>query len=49
MKYIILIGLALIVLIEYACMVTSRRTDEQAEELYRRYKEWLGMKGADDE
>lgn len=40
MRYVILIALALIVLIEYACMVTSKKADEQAEELYRRWKEY---------
>jgi uncharacterized protein YxeA len=39
MKYIILIVLVLIVAIEYACLVASKKADEQAEELYRRYKE----------
>ena len=38
MKYIILIVLVLIVIIEYACMAVSEKADEQAEELYRRYK-----------
>ena len=49
LEYIIVICLGLIVAIEYACAVASKKADEQAEELYRRYKEWLGMKGADDE
>ena len=40
MRYVILIALALIVVAEYACMVASKRADEQAEELYRRWKEW---------
>ena len=40
MKYVILIGLAVIVAIEYACLVASKKADEQAEELWRRYKEW---------
>jgi hypothetical protein len=39
MKYVILIALVLIVIIEYACMVASKRADEQAEELWRKYKE----------
>lgn len=39
MKYVILIGLYIVVLIEYACMVASKRADEQAEELWKRYKE----------
>lgn len=40
MKYVILIGLGIIVAIEYACAVASKKADEQAEELWRRYKEW---------
>ena len=39
-EYIIVIGLGLIVAIEYACAVASKKADEQAEELYRRYKEY---------
>lgn len=39
LQYIIVICLGLIVVIEYACMVASKKADEQAEELYRRYKE----------
>ena len=40
MKYVILIVLVLIVVFEYACMVVSKKADEQAEELYRKYKEY---------
>ena len=36
---IILIGLLLITAIEYACLVTSKRADEQAERIHKRYKE----------
>lgn len=39
MKYVILIGLIAVVVIEYACMVAAHRADEQAEALYRRYME----------
>ena len=42
MKYVILIVLVLVVVFEYACMVASKRADEQAEELWRRYKESKG-------
>jgi hypothetical protein len=49
MKYVILIGLALIVLIEYACMVASKRADEQAEELLRRYRESKDGRGIHSE
>ena len=38
MKYVILIGLAVIVLIEYACMVVSKKADEEAEKMYQRRK-----------
>ena len=37
MKYVILIGLLLLVLLEYALMVAAHDADEQAE---RMYKEW---------
>ena len=49
MKYVILIVLTLIVLIEYACMVASKRADEQAEDLYRRYKESKDGRGIHSE
>ena len=39
MKYVILIGLIAVVVIEYACMTASKRADKQAEELIKRYRE----------
>ena len=39
MKYVILIGLVAIVLIEYAMSVAAKRRERQAEELYKRYTE----------
>jgi hypothetical protein len=40
MKYIILIVLGLIVAIEYAYTVERKKADKEAEELYKKYKEW---------
>ena len=37
MKYVILAGLLLLVLVEYALMVVAHEADEQAE---RMYEEW---------
>lgn len=37
MKYILIIGLALLVLLEYALMVIAHEADERAE---RMYEEW---------
>lgn len=37
MKWLILIGLLLLVLVEYALMVVASRADERAEEFW---KEW---------
>lgn len=42
----ILIGLLLLVLLEYALMVAAHDADERAERMYR---EWKEKKGADDE
>ena len=39
MKYVILIGLLLLVLLEYALMVVSHDADERAEEMYMRWKD----------
>lgn len=39
-EYIIVICLGLIVAIEYACTVASKKADEEAEELLKRYKEY---------
>ena len=49
MRYVILIALALIVLIEYSLMAVSKRADEQAEELWRRYKESKDGRGIHSE
>ena len=38
MKIVILIGLLLIVLLEYSLCVVSHDADERAEEMYRRWK-----------
>ena len=46
MKYVILVGLLLLVLVEYALMVVAHDADERAERMYRKWKE---RKGADDE
>ena len=46
MKYVILVGLLLLVLLEYALMVVAHDADERAE---RMYEEWKEIKGADDE
>lgn len=39
MKYILIIGLALLVLLEYALMVAAHDADERAERMYREWKE----------
>lgn len=39
MKYVILVGLLLLVLLEYALMVTAHDADERAERMYREWKE----------
>ena len=39
MKYVILVGLLLLVLLEYALMVVAHDADERAEEMYREWKE----------
>ena len=46
MKYILIIGLALLVLLEYALMVVAHDADERSE---RMYEEWKESKGADDD
>lgn len=45
LQYIIVICLGLIVVIEYACMVASKKADEEAKELYKRYKEYKDGRG----
>lgn len=39
MKYVILIALLIIVLLEYAMMVISHDADERAERMYKEWKE----------
>lgn len=39
MKIVILIGLLLLVLLEYALMVAAHDADERAERMYREWKE----------
>lgn len=39
MKYVILVALLLLVLLEYALMVVAHDADERAEEMYREWKE----------
>ena len=39
MKYVILVGLLLLVLLEYALCCVAHDADERAEEMYRRWKE----------
>lgn len=39
MKYVILVGLLLLVLLEYALMVVAHDADERAEKMYREWKE----------
>ena len=41
-KIVILIGLLLLVLLEYALMVVSHEADEQSERMYRRWKDERG-------
>lgn len=45
MKYVILVGLLLLVLVEYALMVVAHEADERAE---RMYKEWKEKKDGSD-
>ena len=39
MKYVILIALLLLVLLEYALMVVAHDADEKADRMYREWKE----------
>ena len=48
MKIVILIGLLLLVLLEYALMVVSHDADERAEEMYRRWKSERSDRKADE-
>lgn len=47
MKYVILAGLLLLVLVEYALMVVASDADDREEEFWKEWKE--KVKGADDE
>lgn len=42
MKYVILVGLLVLVLVEYALMVVSHDADERAKEMHRRWKDERG-------
>ena len=48
MKIVILIGLLLIVLLEYLLCVVSHDADERAEEMYRRWKDERSDREADE-
>ena len=48
MKYVILVGLLVLVLVEYALMVVSHDADERAEEMYRRWKDERSNSKADE-
>lgn len=48
MKIVILIGLLLIVLLEYSLCVVSHDADERAEEMYRRWKSERSDREADE-
>ena len=48
MKIVILIGLLLIVLLEYSLCVVSHDADERAEEMYRRWKDERSDREADE-
>lgn len=39
MKYVILVGLLLLVLLEYALMVVAHDADERTERMYEEWKE----------
>ena len=39
MKYVILVGLLLLVLVEYALMVVASDADDRAERMYKRWKD----------
>lgn len=40
MKALIIISFGALIAIEYICCVQNKRKEKQAEELYKRYKEW---------
>ena len=48
MKYVILVGLLVLVLVEYALMVVAHDSDERAEEMYRRWKDERSNSKADE-
>ncbi len=47
MKIVILIGLLLLVLLEYSLCMVSHDADERAEEMYRRWKDERNNSQAD--
>lgn len=47
MKYVILVALLLLVLLEYALMVAAHDADERAEEMHRRWKSERSDREAD--
>lgn len=47
MKYVILVGLLLLVLLEYALCYVSHDADERAERMYRRWKDERSNSKAD--
>ena len=48
MKIVILIGLLMLVLLEYSLCVVSHDADERAEEMYRRWKSERSDRKADE-
>ena len=48
MKYVILVGLLLLVLLEYALCCAAHDADERAEEMYRRWKDERSDREADE-
>ena len=48
MKIVILIGLLLIVLLEYSLCVVSHDADERAEKMYKRWKDERSNSKADE-
>ena len=50
MSYLILIGLIIVVVLEYACLCVSKQADEEAERMYKEWKKKHDRtKGAGDE
>ena len=48
MKYVILVALLVLVLVEYALMVVSHDADEKAERMYKRWKDERSNSKADE-